>query len=442
MEWSIPEDVQRLLADIDEFIERELKPLEHANPELFDHRREFTRTDVERGGIPTVRWREMLAEARRRSLEAGFYKYPFPAALGGNDGSNLAMAIIREHLAKRGPGLHAELSHEASVVANEPLALVLHEYGTEEQKQQYLEPLVNGKIYLAFGLTEPGHGSDATWLETTARRENGGWVINGAKRFNSVVDVAAADVVFARTSGQTGKAEGITAFIVPMGTPGLNIPYYHWCFNMPSDHAEVELDGVRVPDSAILGELGRGLDCAQLFVHENRIRQAASSLGAAQFCIDESIRYAKERMIFGKPLADYQGVQWQLVELHTEAEFVRNTLYKTAWQMDELGGVSTEAKMSVTDKVSMVNYRGNRLACDAADRAMQVHGGVGYTRHKPFEHIYRHHRRYRITEGADELQLRRIASKLFGFTGSKAKAQAGAKAQAEAAAAQPVGSAT
>jgi alkylation response protein AidB-like acyl-CoA dehydrogenase len=423
MEWSIPEDVQRLLADIDEFIEHELKPLEEANPELFDHRREFTRTDVDRGGIPTVRWRELLAEARRRSIEAGFYKYPFPAALGGNDGSNLAMAVIREHLATRGPGLHAELSHEASVVANEPLALVLHEYGTEEQKQRYLEPLVNGKIYLAFGLTEPDHGSDATWLETTARSENGGWVIDGAKRFNSVVDVAAADVVFARTSGQTGKAEGITAFIVPMDTPGLTIPYYHWCFNMPSDHAEVELDGVRVPDSAVLGELGRGLDCAQLFVHENRIRQAASSLGAAQFCINESIRYAKERMIFGKLLADYQGIQWQLVELHTEAEFVRNTLYKTAWQMDEMGGGSTQAKMSVTDKVSMVNYRGNRLACDAADRAMQVHGGVGYTRHKPFEHIYRHHRRYRITEGSDELQLRRIASKLFDFTGSKAKAQ-------------------
>jgi alkylation response protein AidB-like acyl-CoA dehydrogenase len=428
MDWSIPEDVQRLLADIDEFIERELKPIEAANPEFFDHRREFTRTDVERGGIPTVRWRELLAQARRLSIDAGFYKYPFPAALGGGDGSNLSMAIIREHLAQRGPGLHAELSHEASVVANEPLALVLHEYGTKEQKQQYLEPLVNGEIYLAFGLTEPNHGSDATWLETTARRADGGWVIDGAKRFNSVVDVAAANIVFARTGGQVGKADGITAFIVPRDNPGMTVPYYHWCFNMPSDHAEVRLDNVRVPDSAILGEEGRGLDCAQLFVHENRIRQAASSLGAAQFCINESIRYTKERMIFGKPLADYQGIQWQLVELHTEAEFVRNTLYKTAWQMDEQGGGSTEAKMSVTDKVSMVNYRGNRLACDAADRAMQIHGGVGYTRHKPFEHIYRHHRRYRITEGSDELQLRRIAGKLFGFSGGKA-AEARAVAQ-------------
>jgi alkylation response protein AidB-like acyl-CoA dehydrogenase len=420
MEWSIPEDVRRLLTEMDEFIERELVPLEQANPELFDHRREFTRTDLERGGIPTVRWRALLAEARRRSIDAGFYKYPFPTALGGSDGSNLAMAIIREHLAARGPGLHAELSHEASVVANEPLALVLHEYGTEEQKQQYLQPLVNGEIYLAFGLTEPNHGSDATWLETTARREDGGWVIDGTKRFNTAVDVAAADIVFARTSGQPGKAAGITAFVVPMDTPGLEIPYYHWCFNMPTDHAEVTLAGVRVPDSAILGELGRGLDCAQLFIHENRIRQAASSLGAAQFCIDESIRYAKDRIMFGKPLADYQGIQWQLVELQTDAEFLRNTIYKTAWQMDQAAdGASTEAKMSVTDKVSMVNYRGNQLACRAADRAMQIHGGLGYTRHKPFEHIYRHHRRYRITEGSDELQLRRIAGQLFGLRGSE-----------------------
>jgi alkylation response protein AidB-like acyl-CoA dehydrogenase len=185
---------------------------------------------------------------------------------------------------------------------------------------------------------------------------------------------------------------------------------------MPSDHGEVTLNDVRVPDGAILGELDHGLDCAQLFVHENRIRQAASSLGAAQFCIDHSIDYAKQRVIFGQPLADYQGIQWQLVELQTEAELVRNTIYKTAWEMDQQGGASTSAKVSVTDKVSMVNYRGNRLACDAADRAMQIHGGLGYTRQLPFEYIYRHHRRYRITEGSDELQLRRIAGQLFGFS--------------------------
>jgi acyl-CoA dehydrogenase len=224
-------------------------------------------------------------------------------------------------------------------------------------------------------------------------------------------------LVFARTSGQDGKAQGITAFLVETDAPGFDVPYYHWCFNMPTDHGEVTLDGVHVPDAAVLGEVDRGLDCAQLFVHENRIRQAASSLGAAQFCIDRSIAYAHERVIFGKPLADYQGVQWQLVELQTEAELVRNTLYKTAWQMDQGGGGPTNAKLTVSDKVSMVNYRSNRLACDASDRAIQVHGGLGYTRHQPFEYIYRHHRRYRITEGSDELQLRRIAGRLFGFSG-------------------------
>src|SRR4051812_27174676 len=229
MEWStIPEDVQQLLVDIDEFIEREIKPLEEENPDLFDHRREFTRTDVERGGIPTERWREMLAEARRRSIAAGLYKLPFPSDIGGGDLSNLAMAVVREHLAKRGPGLHAELSHEASVLANQPLVLVLHEYGTEEQKRDYMLPLSNGEIELAFGLTEPNHGSDATWLETTAEKVDGGWVINGMKRWNSVMDVAAANVVFARTSGQVGKAAGISAFLVLAGTPGMEVDYYHW----------------------------------------------------------------------------------------------------------------------------------------------------------------------------------------------------------------------
>jgi acyl-CoA dehydrogenase len=421
VDWSIPADVTELLGSIDEFIERELEPLQRAHPDLFDHRREFTRTDTERGGIPTERWRALLAQARRLSIDAGFYKYPFPSPLGGDDGSNLAMAIIREHLAHRGPGLHAELSHEASVVANEPLVLVLHEYGTPEQKERYLEPLADGRVALAFALTEPGHGSDATWLQTRAERVDGGWELHGVKRFITGIDVAGAVLVFARTSGHDGKAQGISAFLVPVPTPGLDVPYYHWCFNMPTDHGELTLDGVRVGDDAVLGEVDRGLDCAQLFVHENRIRQAASSLGAAQFCIDRSIAYTRERVIFGKPLADYQGIQWQLVELQTEAELVRSLLYRTAWEMDARGGASTSAKVSVSDKVSMVNYRANRLACDAADRAMQVHGGLGYTRHQPFEYIYRHHRRYRITEGSDELQLRRIAGRLFGFTGGGAQ---------------------
>lgn len=409
MDLSIPQDITDFIARLDAFIEAEIKPIEADNPEYFDHRREFSRTDLKRGGIATRAWREIMYEARRRADKAGFYRYPLPAAVGGSDGTNLAMAIIREHLAGLGPGLHAELTHEYSVVANLPLALVLLAYGTDEQKEQYLERLVSGQMEFAFGLTEPDHGSDATWLETRAVKDGDDWIITGAKRFNSAVDTAEIDLVFARTSGEDGKAEGITAFIVPTDAPGFSIPYYHYTFNMPSDHAEVHLKDVRVPGSAIVGELGRGLDCAQLFVTENRVRQASSSLGAAQFCIDAAVKQAQDKIIFGQRLRDMQGVQWQLVELQTEAELVRALLYKTAWELDTYG------KTAVTDKVSMVNLRGNRLACDASDRAMQVFGGVGYTRHVPFEFIYRHHRRYRITEGTEEVQLRRIASTMWNF---------------------------
>jgi acyl-CoA dehydrogenase len=412
VDFSIPDDVARKLAELDAFIEREIAPLEREHPQYFDHRREFARTDVENGGRPRREWEALLGEMRRRADAAGHLRYGLPKELGGSEASNLAMAIVREHLAHKGLGLHNDLQNESSIVGNFPSVIMMWRFGTEAQKREFLPGMITGTHRVGFGLTEPGHGSDATWLETTAERDGGDWVINGAKRFNSVVDVAAANIVFARTGGQPGKAAGITAFIVPRDTPGMTVPYYHWCFNMPSDHAETLLEDVRVPDSAVLGEVGDGLGCVQLFVHENRIRQAASSLGAAQFCIDRSIEYAEERVIFGQPLADYQGVQWQLVELQTDAEFLRNTLYKTAWEMDQAGdGASTEAKTVVTDKVSMVNYRGNQLACRAADRAIQIHGGVGYTRHVPFEHIYRHHRRYRITEGSDELQMRGARAK-------------------------------
>jgi len=187
------------------------------------------------------------------------------------------------------------------------------------------------------------------------------------------------------------------------------VPYYWWTFNMPTDHGEVELKDVRVPADSVLGEVDRGLEVGQTFLHENRIRQAASSLGAAQYCIDRAVAYANDRSVFGKPLSVNQAVQWPLVELQTEAQMVRLLVYYAATQLDG------NHHMEVSDKVSMANYRANRLVCEAADRAMQVFGGVGYSRHQPFEHIYRHHRRYRITEGAEEIQIRRVAQRLFGF---------------------------
>jgi alkylation response protein AidB-like acyl-CoA dehydrogenase len=408
---GLPDDLQDFIARLDDFIEREIKPLEAENIQFFDHRREWARTDFERDGVHRQEWLELLHEMRRRADAAGFYRYALPKKMGGLDGTNLGMAAIRDHLASMGLGLHNDLQMESSVVGNLVFPLILDEFGTDEQKARFLDGSITGELEFAFNLTEPGHGSDATWLETTAARDGSDWVINGAKRFASGVNFAAHTIVFARTSGEPGKAQGITAFIVPTDSPGFEIPYFHWTFNMPTDHAEVELKDVRVPADAILGEEGRGLDTALFFVHENRIRQAASGVGAADYCVRESVAYALERRTFGRPLAERQAIQWPLVELATDVQLLRTFVRKTATEMDEAGG----RVAGVSDKVSMCNFRANRLVCEAADRAMQVHGGIGYTRHKPFEHIYRHHRRYRITEGSEEIQIRNVAGHLFGF---------------------------
>ncbi len=138
-------------------------------------------------------------------------------------------------------------------------------------------------------------------------------------------------------------------------------------------------------------------------------KRQASSLGAAQHCIHVAVEYAKERKPFGKPLWLNQAIQFPLVDLQARCEMLRALVHKTAWLMDRDGA------FSCSDKVSICNYQANRLCCEAADFAMQVHGGMGYSRYKPFEHIYRHHRRYRITEGADEIQMRRAAGYLFGI---------------------------
>ena len=416
MNFTIPEELQAFLDEVDAFIEAEIKPLEQAddNIRFFDHRREHARTNWDEGGVPREEWEALLAEARRRADAAGVYRYPFPTEFGGRNGTNLGMAIIREHLAAKGLGLHNDLQNEHSVVGNNIGLLLMLEYGTPEQKAHWIDGLATGNKGFAFGITEPNHGSDATHMETTAVRQGNNFVINGVKTWNTGIHVAEYDMVMARTSGKAGDAQGITAFLVPMKASGVKIEEFLWTFNMPSDHGTVSFTDVVVDEGAIFGGEGRGLQVIQHFFNENRIRQAASSLGAAQYCVAEAVQYAKERKPFGKPLATNQGIQFPLVELQTQIEMLRALIHKTAWIMDN------EGAFAASDKVSMCNFWSNRLCCEAADRAMQVHGGLGYSRHKPFEHIYRHHRRYRITEGAEEIQMRRVAGYLFGFMNQKA----------------------
>ncbi|MFK7898251.1 MAG: acyl-CoA dehydrogenase family protein [Myxococcota bacterium] len=416
MNFDLPSHLVEYLAELDAFIEREIRPLEEEddNIRFFDHRREDARTDWDRGGLPNEEWEALLAEAKRRADEAGHYRYASPKEWGGREGTNLDMAVIREHLAKKGLGLHNDLQNEHSIVGNSVGLLLLLHYGSDEQKAAWQDRLASGKGGFTFGITESAHGSDATHMETAGVRDGDEWVLNGEKSWNTGIHKASHAMVMARTSGQPGDGHGITAFLTPTDSRGFQIEEMLWTFNMPTDHGRFTLKDVRVPDGAIFGGEGKGLQVVQHFFNENRIRQAASSLGAAQFCVDESVAFAQERKPFGKPLSANQGIQFPLVELQTQCEMLRALIHKTAWQMDQTG------PFSVSDKVSMCNYWSNRLCCEASDRAMQVHGGLGYSRHKPFEHIYRHHRRYRITEGAEEIQMRRVAGYLFGFMNQKA----------------------
>ena len=411
MDFEIPKELADYLVELDDFIEKVIKPIEAEddNIRFFDHRREHARTDWDNQGLPRPEWEALLHRVKRLADDAGHYRYPFPKEYGGKEGGNLDMAVIRDHLAGKGLGLHCDLQNEHAIVGNNVGLLLMIRYGTEQQKKEWIDDLNQGRRHFAFGITEPKHGSDATHMETTAVRDGDEWIINGEKIWNTGIHTASHDLIFARTAGKAGDGDGITCFLTPTDAPGFKIEEYLWTFNMPTDHAHVTLKGVRVPDSAVFGGEGRGLQVVQHFFNENRIRQAASSLGAAQFCINESVAYANMRAPFGKKLASNQAIQFPLVELQTQAEMLRAFIYKTAWLMDKYGAFSQ------SDKVSMCNYYANRFCCEAADRAMQIHGGMGYSRHKAFEHIYRHHRRYRITEGAEEIQMRRVAGYMFGY---------------------------
>jgi len=437
MNFDLPADLQAYLQRLDTFIHDQILPLQHKddNNRFFDYRRESSRTQWDNGGLPTDEWERLLHQARQLADEAGFYRFPFPKEYGGSgsEQQNLYMCAIRYHLASHpvyggGLSLANDLQNEHSVVGNNPIIIMLYHYGTPEQRDQYIPASIKGQFRATFGLTEIQHGSDATHMDTTATpitlpTGEPGYEINGNKKWQTGMHSATHCLVFARTSGKNGSAQGITAFIVPRDTPGVIVDSFQWTLNMPTDHATVFFEKVQVPASAVLGPVDNGLAIAQTFTHENRIRQASSSCGAARFCVDRSVEYAKKRTVFGKPLSSHQAIQWPLVELSTQAEMLRLLILRTAVEMDQ---VTAACKVSgkvpwiaierqLGHKISMCNYYANRLATEAADRAIQIHGGNGYSRNYPFEHIWRHFRRYRITEGSEEVQIRKVAAYLFGY---------------------------
>ncbi|KAL5383564.1 hypothetical protein PMIN02_009579 [Paraphaeosphaeria minitans] len=239
MNFSIPPALQQYLTGLDAFIEAKIVPLQKIddNDRFFDHRREHARTDWDNGGLPRPEWEALLGQCRRLADEAGFYRHSLPKQYGGRSaedgrGSNLWMAVIREHLAAKGLGLFNDLQNEHSVVGNFPDVVMVINYGNSQQREELIGGRLKGKVRITFGLTEPGHGSDATHMDTRGRPEkrNGvdGWVLDGRKKWQTGMHAATHCFIFARTQGENGQAKGISCFVVPRETPGLEVESYEW----------------------------------------------------------------------------------------------------------------------------------------------------------------------------------------------------------------------
>ena len=266
MNFDIPEYLMNYLQDLDNFIESEIMPLQMQddNNRFFDHRREDARTDWDRNGLPNEQWEELLTKAKQRADAAGHFRFSSPKEYGGKDGSNLEMAIIREHLACRGLGLHNDLQNEHSIVGNNVGLLLMIEYGSAQQKIDWIDDLCESRRYFTFGITETAHGSDATHMGTFATRNGDTWLINGEKSWNTGIHRAGHILVIARTSGDAGDAGGLTAFLVPTDTQGFKIEEMLWTFNMPTDHGRVSFTEMKVPHSCILGSEGKALQVVHI----------------------------------------------------------------------------------------------------------------------------------------------------------------------------------
>ncbi|MBI2217458.1 MAG: acyl-CoA dehydrogenase family protein [Candidatus Rokubacteria bacterium] len=278
-------------------------------------------------------------------------------------------------------------------------------FGSPEQKRRYLPPLATGRVLGAWGLTEPGSGSDAAALSTRAEARDGRWVLNGSKAFITNATVAGTTVVMARTEADPGP-RGISAFVLEQGTPGFTAgrPYRKLGLHA-SDTAELVFEDARVPSENLLGERGRGFAQARQVLEGGRIAMAAMGVGIAEAAIDHAIAYMRQRTAFGKTLAEFNGLQGMIADLATELEAARLLMLRAAYEKDR-GRRSMHL-------AAMAKVFASEVAMKAATKAVQVHGGAGYITEFPVERIFRDAKLTEIGEGTSEVQRIVIAQELL-----------------------------
>jgi len=329
--------------------------------------------------------------------ELGLMGIPIPEEYGGGGGDTLSYAIAVEELTRIDSSIAITVAAHTSL-GTMPIFL----FGSEEQRREWLPDLASGKRLAAFGLTEPGAGSDAGSSATTAVLRDGSWVIDGAKMFitNSGTDISGCVTITARTGD-----DEISNIIVPNGTPGYEPgePYRKMGWNA-SDTRPLSFDGTRVPEANLLGRRGEGFKQFLHILDGGRIGVAAMGVGLAQGALDEALAYAKERRAFGQPISKFQAIQAKIADLSAEIEAARLLTYKAALEKDR--------GESFTLTAAQAKLKTGRLAVRATEEAVQIHGGYGYIEEYPVCRFYRDAKILTIGEGTDEVQQMVIARQL------------------------------
>ncbi|MEU4445814.1 acyl-CoA dehydrogenase family protein [Actinosynnema sp. NPDC050801] len=378
MDFTLDEEQKEIRDWVRTFVRKEVAPLE---PEVLRR---------ERLGQPGLT-RDELKELQDKAKAAGFFGVLTPQEYGGMGLGALMTAL-----------LEAELGRTFVPFRFGGYADNILFHGNEEQKQRYLLPTISGERVSCFAITEPGAGSDAKAIRTSARKEGGDWVINGEKTFITQGNEADFVMVFAVTDKDKGADGGVTCFLVDrdMGWKSEPIPTMgQW------GPAALVFDNVRVPEENVLGEVGRGFTLAMQWIGQGRYLLPARALGSCERLVEMAIEQAKTRVTFGQPIAEYQAIQWMIADSAMEIEALRWLVLHAAWLVDQ-GADSRQAQ-------SMAKLYGGIKANEIVDRVLQIHGGMGYTRELPIERWYRELRLLRIYEGTDEIQRRTIARNLL-----------------------------
>jgi alkylation response protein AidB-like acyl-CoA dehydrogenase len=351
------------------------------------------------------------AELVRQMADLGFLGLPIAEEWGGAGLDTLAYCIAVEEIARIDASLAITLAAHVSLGCGP-----INAFGTDAQKRKFLAPMASGKMLGAFGLTEPNAGSDAGGTQTTAVRENGGWRVNGTKIYITNGSVAGTIVFTAKTDKNKGT-KGISSFIISSDTPGFKVGKHEKKMGLrSSDTVELHFENMYVPGEQLLGDENKGFSQFLSTLAGGRISIGAMSLGIAQGAYDVAVKYAMERKQFGKPIAEFQAIQFMLADMALKIQAARHLVYDAAWRKDQGQPYGKEG--------AMAKLYASEASTWCADRAIQIHGGMGYMREMPVERFYRDAKLMEIGEGTSEIQRIVIAKTLlkeagYGWEGEK-----------------------